>query len=39
MIPENYCAANISIYKYNTPKYHINGFEMRQHINNSKLIR
>lgn len=39
MIPENYCVANISIYKYNTPKYHINGFEMRQHINNSKLVR
>lgn len=30
---------NIYIYKYNKPKFHINGFEMREHINNSILIK
>ena len=39
IIPENYCDSNISIYKYDKPKYHINGFQMRKHINDSILIR
>ncbi len=30
---------NIYIYKYNKPKYHINGFQMREHINHSELIK
>lgn len=38
MIPKNYNENNILIYKYDKPKYHINGYEMREHINNSKLI-
>lgn len=38
MIPTNYDENNILIYRYNKPKYHINGYEMRNHINNSKLI-
>lgn len=37
-IPKNYNDGNILIYKYNKPKYHINGFEMRNHINNSEWI-
>ncbi len=39
MIPKNYDDKNIFIYQYNKPKYHINGYEMREHINNSKLIK
>ena len=39
MIPKNYDDKNIFIYQYNKPKYHINGYEMRDHINNSKLIK
>lgn len=39
MIPKNYDEKNILIYQYNKPKYHINGYEMREHINNSKLIK
>lgn len=38
IIPENYQDENIFIYKYDIPKYHINGFEMRNHIDSSKLI-
>jgi len=38
MIPENYNKNNIFIYKYDIPKYHINGIEMRNHINNSEFI-
>lgn len=38
MIPKNFDKSNIFIYKYNKPKYHINGYEMREHINNSELI-
>ncbi len=38
MIPKNYNDDKILIYKYDKPKYHINGYEMRNHIDNSKLI-
>ena len=38
LIPKDYIDNNILIYKYEKPKYHINGYEMRNHINNSKLI-
>lgn len=38
MIPKNFDKSNIFIYKYNKPKYHINGYEMKEHINNSELI-
>lgn len=37
-IPKNYNINNIYIYKYKKPKYHINGFEMREHIDKSELI-
>lgn len=32
---ENYNPDNIYIYKYSKPEYHINGYQMREHINNS----
>ncbi len=38
IIPKDYKKDNILLYKYDKPKYHINGYEMRNHINNSKLI-
>ncbi len=38
IIPKNYNDNNILIYRYDKPKYHINGYEMREHINNSQLI-
>ncbi len=38
LIPKNYDKNSIFIYKYDKPKYHINGYEMRDRINNSKLI-
>lgn len=38
MIAKDYDYNKIFIYKYDKPKYHINGYEMREHINNSKLI-
>lgn len=37
-IPQNFNKKNIFIYRYQKPKYHINGFEMRDHINSSELI-
>ena len=37
-IPENYSLSNIFLYKYVKPKYHINGYEMREHINLSEKI-
>lgn len=37
-IPEDYDESKIFIYRYNKPKFHINGFEMREHINNSEKI-
>ncbi|MCM1053235.1 MAG: hypothetical protein NC483_04610 [Ruminococcus sp.] len=37
-IKENYDNNKFYIYKYNQPKYHINGHEMREHIDNSILI-
>jgi hypothetical protein len=39
IIPKNYKEENIFIYRYSKPKYHINGYEMREHINNSNLIK
>lgn len=38
MISQNYKEENILIYQYNKPEYHINGYEMRNHINKSKLV-
>ena len=38
LIPFDYNLSNIQIYKYNTPQEHINGYEMRNHINNSEVI-
>ena len=37
-IPNDYNFNNIKIYKYQKPRKHINGYEMRMHIDNSKLI-
>ena len=37
-ILRKYRESSISIYKYVKPKYHINGFEMRNHINNSTKV-
>lgn len=37
LIPKNYSTENILIYKYDTLRYHINGYEIREHINNSEL--
>lgn len=39
MITANYKKENVFIYKYNQPKFHINGYEMRNHINRSELIK
>ena len=38
-IPRNYNPQNLKLYQYQKPTKHINGFEMRNHINNSKLIK
>lgn len=38
LIPIDYNPANVKIYKYIEPKKHINGYEMRNHINNSEVI-
>ncbi|MCX4249199.1 MAG: hypothetical protein OSJ65_05500 [Bacilli bacterium] len=38
LIPIDYNPSNIQIYKYTVPKKHINGYEMRNHINNSEFI-
>lgn len=37
-IKMNYNPANFKIYKYQKPKNHINGYEMRNHIDNSEPI-
>ncbi len=37
-INSNYDINKFYLYKYMKPKYHINGYEMRQHIDNSALI-
>lgn len=39
LIPSDYNPTNIRIYKYQKPCSHINGYEMRNHIDNSELIR
>ena len=38
-IPKNYDNSKIYLYKYEQPKFHINGYEMRNHIDNSQLIK
>ncbi len=38
LIPLDYTPSAIQIYKYKAPKKHSNGYEMRNHINNSELI-
>lgn len=39
VIPKKYDDSKIYIYKYMQPKYHINGHQMRDHIDNSILIK
>ena len=38
LIPIDYNLSNIQIYKYTSPSKHINGYEMRNHINSSEVI-
>lgn len=38
VIPEKYDESKIYLYKYTQPKYHINGYQMRNHINRSLFI-
>ena len=38
IISNDYNFNNIKIYKYQKPRKHINGYEVREHINNSELI-
>lgn len=38
LIPVDYNPSNIQLYKYTAPKKHINGYEMRNHINSSEII-
>lgn len=38
IIPKDYNPDNFYIYKYEKPKSHINGYEMREHIDNSTLV-
>ena len=38
LIPTNYNFDNIKVYKYRKPKFHINGYEMRNHIDKSEVI-
>lgn len=38
LIPANYKQPNIRIYRYTTPFSHINGYQMREHINKSEFI-
>lgn len=38
LIPFDYNPSNIQIYKYTAPSKHINGYEMRNHINSSEFI-
>ena len=37
-IPFKYDKNKILLYKYSQPAYHLNGHEIRQHINNSERI-
>lgn len=37
-IPDNYDKSNIYLYKYQKPNYHINGYEMRRHIEKGEKI-
>lgn len=39
LIPIEYDCSNIQLYKYEKPKEHINGYEMRKHIDNSIKIK
>ena len=38
IIPKDYNSDNFYIYKYEKPKSHINGYEMRKQIDNSTLV-
>lgn len=38
-IPKNYQENHFYLYRYQKPKYHINGYEMREHIDSSTLIK
>ena len=37
-IPRDYDRNRFYLYRYDKPNYHINGYQMREHINNSTLI-
>lgn len=37
-IPAEFIEEKVYIYRYTTPQYHINGYQMREHINNSEQI-
>lgn len=37
-IPEDYNEDKLFIYRYDTPEYHINGYAMKDHIDDSELI-
>lgn len=37
-IPRDYDRNHFYLYRYDKPNYHINGYQMREHINNSILI-
>lgn len=39
LLPDSINHANIHIYEYKQPPYHINGYEMRNHINQSHQIQ
>lgn len=39
LLPSSIDRANIHIFKYNQPPYHINGYEMRNHIDRSHQIQ
>ena len=39
IIPADFNSNNIQIYRYEKPQEHINGFEMRNHINHSENIQ
>ncbi len=37
-VPKKYDDSKIYLYKYSKPQYHINGYEMRNHIDNSIIM-
>lgn len=38
LIPAHYDEKKIYLYRYQQPKFHINGFQMRNHIDQSQFI-